>query len=68
MECDPHQLIEGCLIACYAAGLSQCFLYIRGEMPLAHERVAQALDDAYAAGYIGQNILGTDFSVDIVMH
>ena len=44
MECDPHQLIEGCLIASYAAGLSQCFLYIRGEMPLAHERVATALD------------------------
>ena len=40
MERDPHQLIEGCLIACYAAGLSQCFLYVRGEMPLAHERLA----------------------------
>jgi NADH-quinone oxidoreductase subunit F len=37
-------------------------------MPLAHERVAKALDDAYAAGYVGKNILGTDFSVDIVMH
>jgi NADH-quinone oxidoreductase subunit F len=68
MECDPHQLIEGCLIASYAAGLSQCFLYIRGEMPLAHERVAKALNDAYAAGYIGTNILGTDFSLDIVLH
>jgi NADH-quinone oxidoreductase subunit F len=68
MECDPHQLIEGCLIACYAAGLSQCFLYIRGEMPLAHERVATALNEAYAAGYVGKNILGSNFSVDIVMH
>ena len=68
MECDPHQLIEGCLIACYAAGLSQCFLYIRGEMPLAHERVAVALDEAYAAGYVGTDILGTDFGVDIVLH
>jgi NADH-quinone oxidoreductase subunit F len=68
MERDPHQLIEGCLIACYAAGLSQCFLYIRGEMPLAHERVGQALNDAYAAGYIGRNILGSNFSVDIVLH
>jgi NADH-quinone oxidoreductase subunit F len=68
MERDPHQLIEGCLIACYAAGLSRCFLYIRGEMPLAHERVAVALNEAYAAGYIGTNILGTDFSVDIVLH
>jgi NADH-quinone oxidoreductase subunit F len=67
MELDPHQLIEGCLIACYAVGLSQCFLYIRGEMPLAQERVAAALNEAYAAGYVGKNILGTDFSVDIVM-
>ena len=68
MERDPHPLIEGGLIAAYAAGLSQVFLYIRGEMPLAHERVATALNDAYSAGYIGKNILGTDFSVDIVLH
>ena len=68
LERDPHQLLEGCLIACYAAGLSQCFLYIRGEMPLAHERVATALNEAYAAGYIGKNILGSNFSVDIIMH
>jgi NADH-quinone oxidoreductase subunit F len=68
MERDPHQLIEGCLIACYAAGLSQCFLYIRGEMALAQERVATALNDAYAAGYVGKNILGSNFSVDIVLH
>ncbi|MCU1366147.1 MAG: nuoF, partial [Ilumatobacteraceae bacterium] len=68
MERDPHQLIEGCLIACYAAGLSQCFLYIRGEMAVAQERVAQALNDAYAAGYIGKNILGSEFSLDIVLH
>ncbi|BAN00725.1 NADH-quinone oxidoreductase subunit NuoF [Ilumatobacter coccineus] len=68
MERDPHQLIEGCLIACYAAGLSQCFLYVRGEMALAHERIAAALNDAYDAGYIGKNILGSDFSVDIILH
>ncbi|MSV80795.1 MAG: NADH-quinone oxidoreductase subunit NuoF [Actinobacteria bacterium] len=68
MERDPHQLIEGCLIASYAAGLSQVFLYIRGEMALAQERVAAALNEAYAAGYIGKNILGTNFSIDIVLH
>jgi NADH-quinone oxidoreductase subunit F len=68
MECDPHQLIEGCLIACYAVGLSQAFLYVRGEMALAQERIANALNEAYAAGYVGKNILGTDFSVDIVLH
>ena len=68
MERDPHQLIEGVLIACYAVGCSQAFLYVRGEMALAQERIAQALNDAYAAGHIGKNIHGTDFSVDVVLH
>ena len=68
MERDPHQLIEGCLIAAYAAGLSQVFLYIRGEMAVAQERVAAALNEAYAAGYVGRNILGSNFSIDIVLH
>ncbi len=68
MERDPHQLIEGMLIACYAIGVSQAFLYVRGEMALAQERLAQALNDAYAAGYVGKNILDSDYSVDIVLH
>ena len=69
MERDPHQLIEGCLIACYALGLSQCFLYVRGEMAHAQERLAAALNEAYEAGYVGANVLGTkDFSVDITLH
>ena len=68
MERDPHQLIEGCLIACYAVGCRQAFLYVRGEMALAQERIATALNEAYAAGYVGKNILGSDFSVDIVLH
>ena len=67
MERDPHQLIEGCLIACYALGLQQCFLYVRGEMALAQERVASALNEAYASGYAGRRVCGTDFSVDVVM-
>ena len=67
LENDPHQLLEGILIACYAVGCGQAFLYIRGEMALAQERVAQALNEAYAAGYIGRNIMGTDFSVDVVL-
>jgi NADH-quinone oxidoreductase subunit F len=68
MERDPHQLIEGVLIACYAIGAAQAFLYVRGEMALAQERIAQALNDAYAAGYVGKAILGSDLSVDIVLH
>jgi len=68
MERDPHQLIEGCVITCYALGLNTCYLYIRGEMAVAQERVAQALNDAYAANLVGKNILGTDVSVDVVLH
>jgi NADH-quinone oxidoreductase subunit F len=67
MELDPHQLIEGILIAAYAIGAAQAFLYVRGEMALAQERLAQALNDAYAHNLIGRNILGTDFSVDVVL-
>lgn len=68
MERDPHQLIEGCLIACYAIGLTQCFLYVRGEMAIAQQRIADALNEAYAAGHVGQNIHGSGFSVDIILH
>jgi NADH-quinone oxidoreductase subunit F len=67
MERDPHQLIEGILIACYAVGCAQAFLYVRGEMALAQERLATALNEAYAAGHVGRNIGGTDFSVDVVL-
>ncbi len=68
MERDPHQIIEGCIITCYALGLNTCFLYVRGEMPVAQERIAQALNDAYAAGFVGRNINGTDVSIDVVLH
>jgi NADH-quinone oxidoreductase subunit F len=68
MERDPHQIIEGALICAYAVGATQVFLYVRGEMALAQERIAQALNDAYAAGHVGANIGGTDFSCDVVLH
>ena len=68
MERDPHQLIEGVLISCYALGVSQAFMYVRGEMALAQERLAEALNDAYAAGLVGHRILGSDFSVDVILH
>ncbi|HEY1119705.1 MAG TPA: NADH-quinone oxidoreductase subunit F, partial [Acidimicrobiales bacterium] len=68
MERDPHQLIEGVLIGAYATGCAQAFLYVRGEMALAQERIATALNEAYAAGLVGKNVLGSDFSCDIVLH
>ncbi len=67
MELDPHQLIEGIVICCYAVGAAQAFLYVRGEMALAQERLAQALNDAYARGLVGRNVAGSDFSVDITL-
>ncbi|MEM9034189.1 MAG: NADH-quinone oxidoreductase subunit NuoF [Actinomycetota bacterium] len=68
MERDPHQLLEGILLASYAVDCAQAFLYVRGEMALAQERLAQALNDAYAAGYVGKNVAGTDWSLDITLH
>jgi NADH-quinone oxidoreductase subunit F len=68
MEEDPHQLIEGSLICAFATGSAQVFLYVRGEMAMAQERLAQALTDAYAAGYAGKNIMGTGVDIDVVLH
>jgi NADH-quinone oxidoreductase subunit F len=68
MERDPHQLIEGALICAYAIRASQVFIYVRGEMALAQERIVDALNDAYAAGYIGRRILGSEWSMDITLH
>jgi NADH-quinone oxidoreductase subunit F len=68
MEVDPHQLIEGSLICAHATGSVQVFLYVRGEMALAQERLAQALTDAYAAGYVGKNVMGSGVDIDVVLH
>jgi NADH-quinone oxidoreductase subunit F len=68
MERDPHQVIEGALITAYAVRATRVFLYIRGEMALAHERVGQALIDAYAKGYVGANVMGSGWSCDVVLH
>jgi NADH-quinone oxidoreductase subunit F len=67
MERDPHQLIEGILLTCYAVKAAQAFLYVRGEMALAQERLAQALNDAYAHNLVGKDILGFGFDLDITL-
>jgi NADH-quinone oxidoreductase subunit F len=68
IENDPHQIIEGTLICAYAVGASQAFIYVRGEFALGIERLQSALNEAYAYGAVGGNILGSDFSIDIVIH
>jgi NADH-quinone oxidoreductase subunit F len=65
---DPHGLIEGCLIAAYAMRLEAAYIYVRGEYRVPYDRVQAAIDEARAAGLVGKNILGTDFSCEIHMH
>ena len=68
VERDPHQLVEGVIIAAYALQVAQAFLYIRGEFALGLERVQQAVNDAYAHGALGSKIFDSEFSLDIVVH
>ncbi|MGE0796140.1 MAG: NADH-quinone oxidoreductase subunit F, partial [Acidimicrobiia bacterium] len=68
MENDPHLLIEGALICAVAIGAKGVFLYVRGEMALAQERVAKALNEAYAGGYAGRDIMGSGVDIDVVLH
>ena len=68
VERDPHQLVEGVIIAAYALQVNQAFIFLRGEFALGLERVQQALNEAYAHGALGPKIFGSDFSLDIVVH
>ena len=65
---DPHQLIEGILICCYAVGIEKAYIYIRGEFDASWRAVESALAEAYAKGYVGEDILGSGFSCDIYTH
>jgi len=68
MEGDPHQLVEGIAIACYAVGADTAFIFLRWEYELCERRLAKAIADARAKGYLGPNILGSGFSLDIRIH
>src|SRR5437016_6316533 len=68
MEKNPHQLVEGVIIASYACNVSTAFIYVRGELALAGRQVERAIEEAYAAGYIGKNILGSAYSLDVILH
>ena len=62
IESDPHALIEGMLIAAYAIGAKEAIVYVRAEYPLAIKRLRNAIKQAEEKGYIGENILSSDFS------
>lgn len=68
VERDPHQLVEGIAIAAYSIGCHQAFVYLRGEFALGYERLMQAIKDAHERGFLGQNIQGSGFDLEIVVH
>lgn len=65
LEGDPHSIVEAMTIAGYAIGAQKGFVYVRAEYPLAIERLQKAIETAHEYGFLGENILGTDFSFDI---
>jgi len=68
MMANPHVLIEGIIIGSYAIRANHAFIYIRGEVAHVIRRVQQAIEDAYKAGYLGKNILGKGFDLELVLH
>ena len=62
MEGDPHKMIEGMIIAAYAVGAQEGYIYVRAEYPLAISRLKKAIQDAEQCGLLGEHVMGTDFS------
>jgi NADH-quinone oxidoreductase subunit F len=68
MEQDPHQVLEGIMIGCFGTRAKTAYIYVRYEYPTAFQRLQQAIDECYAAGLLGKNLQGTEFSLDIFLH
>ncbi len=68
MMADPHVLIEGVAISSYAIGCEKAFIYLRGEVVHVYRRLLQAVEEARAAAYLGENVLGSGATLDIVVH
>ncbi|MBM4120309.1 MAG: NADH-quinone oxidoreductase subunit NuoF [Nitrospira sp.] len=68
MERDPHQVLEGIIIACYAIGAETAYIYIRGEFVLGSQILDKAVAEARAAGYLGKNLLGSGVNIQIHVH
>ncbi len=68
LERDPHQMIEGIIISAFAVNCHKSYVYIRGEYVEPYRRLQSAVDEAYAKGYLGKNIFGTNYTLDLVVH
>ncbi len=65
---DPHQLLEGMIISCFAVGANLAYIYIRGEFPEGAQILEKALAEARKRGFLGKNVLGTGFDLEIYVH
>src|SRR5215213_879117 len=68
MMLDPHSLVEGVIIAAYAIRSSFAAIFVRGEAVHAHRRLMAAVEEAYEAGYLGTDILGSGYDLELVVH
>lgn len=68
MSHNPHLLLEGAIIASYCVGIHQAFIYIRGEYEAIAQRLERAIEEAKAGGFLGQNILGSGFDLEVIVH
>lgn len=68
VERTPHQVLEGMLLGAYAIGSHHAFIYIRGEFKEGHRVFTQALEEARHAGFVGKNVLGSGFDIDVTVH
>jgi NADH-quinone oxidoreductase subunit F len=68
LERDPHQMVEGIIITAIANEVHHAFVYIRGEYAKPARRVQAAIDEAYAKGYVGRGIFGSDFDLEVTVH
>ncbi len=68
MMATPHTLLEGIIISSYAIGAHQAFIYVRGEVLHVIRRLRAAVEEAYAAGYLGRDLFGTGYDLDVVVH
>ncbi len=68
LDYDPHLMIEGAILSSFAIHSNDCFIYIRGEYGWLVDRVQAAVDEAYAKGYLGKNILGSGYDLEMIVH
>src|SRR5260370_17604997 len=68
MERDPHQLIEGVIVTGFAIEADVAYIFLRGEYTLAAERLSRAIAEAYERKYLGKNILGSGYSLELYLH